>query len=56
MTPVWAQQREEWRSDCHVPPDALNEMVKRLGECVMPYQQALETEADQIPPDYVVKF
>ena len=46
MTPVWAQRREELLSDCLVSPDVFNEMVDRLGEFVLPYQQALETEAD----------
>jgi SRSO17 transposase len=46
MTSVWAQRREELWSDCLVSPDVFNEMVERLGEFVMPYQQALETEAD----------
>jgi SRSO17 transposase len=46
MTPVWAQRREEVLSDCLVSPDVFHEMVDRLGEFVMPYQQALETEAD----------
>ncbi len=46
MTPVWAQRREELWSDCLVSPDVFNEMVDRLGAFVMPYQQALETEAD----------
>ena len=46
MTPVWAQRREELWSDCLVSPDVFHEMVNRLGEFVMPYQQALETEAD----------
>jgi SRSO17 transposase len=46
MTPVWAQRREELWSDCLVSPDVFNEMVERLGEFVMPYQQALEPEAD----------
>src|SRR3989440_6156849 len=46
MTPVWAQRREELWSDCLVSPDIFNEMVDRLGEFVLPYQQALETEAD----------
>jgi SRSO17 transposase len=45
MTPVWAQRREELWSDCLVSPDVFNEMVERLGEFVMPSQQALETEA-----------
>ena len=46
MTPVWAQRREELWSDCLVSPDVFHEMVDRLGEFVMPYQQALETEAN----------
>lgn len=46
MTPVWAQRREELLSDCIVSPDVFNQMVDRLSEFVMPYQQALETEAD----------
>src|SRR5262247_2668260 len=46
MTPVWAQRREELWSDCLVFPDVFHEMVDRLGEFVMPYQQALKTEAD----------
>jgi len=32
-----------------VSPDVFISMVDRLGEFVMPYQQALETEADQHP-------
>ena len=46
MTSVWAQRREELWSDCLVSPDVFHEMVDRLGEFVMPYQQALATEAD----------
>src|SRR5919109_1460575 len=46
MSSVWAQRREELWSDCLVSPDVFNEMVERLGEFVMPYQQALETEAN----------
>jgi SRSO17 transposase len=46
MTPVWAQRREELLRDCLVSPDVFRQMVDRLGEFVMPYQQALETEAD----------
>jgi SRSO17 transposase len=49
MTPVWAQRREELWSDCLVSPDVFHEMVDRLGEFVVPYQQALETEAGQHP-------
>src|SRR5919198_2399392 len=47
MTPTWAQQREELVSDCLVSPDVFTQMVDRLGAFVMPYQQALETEAGQ---------
>jgi hypothetical protein len=47
MTPAWAQRREELLSDCIVSPDVFNPMVDRLGEFVVPYQHALETEASQ---------
>src|SRR6266404_3233176 len=47
MTPAWAQRREELLSDCMVSPDVFHQMVDRLGEFVVPYQQALETEAGQ---------
>jgi SRSO17 transposase len=47
MNPVWAQPREEVLSDCIVSPDVFTQMVDRLGEFVVPYQQALETEAGQ---------
>jgi SRSO17 transposase len=36
-------------SDCIVSPDVFNQMVDRLDEFVVPYQQALETEAGQHP-------
>ena len=49
MTPVWTQRREELLSDCLVSPDVFHQMVDRLGEFVVPYQQALETEAAQHP-------
>ena len=49
MTPVWAQRREALLSDCLVSPDVLNQTLDRLGEFVVPYQQALETEAGQHP-------
>ena len=45
MTPAWAQRREELLSDCIVSPDVFNPMVDRLAAFVVPYQQALETEA-----------
>ena len=41
MTPSWAQRREEILSDCLVSPDVFTQMVDRLGEFVVPYQQAL---------------
>jgi Ran GTPase-activating protein (RanGAP) involved in mRNA processing and transport len=47
MTPAWAQRREELLSDCLVSPEVFKQMVERRGEFVVPYQQALETEADQ---------
>jgi len=47
MTPAWALRREELLSDCIVSPDVFNPMVDRLGEFVLPYQHALETEAGQ---------
>jgi hypothetical protein len=49
MMTVWAQRREEVLSDCLVSPDVFNQMVDRLGAFVVPYQQALETEADPHP-------
>ena len=45
MHPMWAQRREEVLSDCLVSPDVFTQMVERLGEFVIPYQHALETEA-----------
>ena len=47
MTPLWAQRQEELLSDCLVSPDVFNHMVDRLCDFVVPYQQALETEASQ---------
>src|SRR5713101_7235324 len=49
MNTVWAQRREELLSDCLVSPDVFNQMVNRLGEFIVPYQHALETEAGQHP-------
>ena len=49
MSTMWAQRREEVLSDCLVSPDVFNQMVDRLGTFVVPYQQALETEADPHP-------
>ena len=45
MTPAWVQRREELLSDCIVSPDVFNPIVNRLADFVVPYQQALETEA-----------
>ena len=47
MNHVWARRREEVLRDCLVSPDVFNQMVDRLGEFVVPYQQALATEAGQ---------
>ncbi len=47
MTPVWAQRREALLRDCIVSPDVFNLMVDRLGDFVVPYQHALETEVGQ---------
>lgn len=47
MTPAWALRREELWSDCLVSPDVFTPMVERLGDFVVPYQRALETEAGQ---------
>src|SRR5919204_6612571 len=47
MHTVWAQRREEVLNDCLVSPDVFHQMVERLGEFVAPYQQALETKANQ---------
>jgi len=47
MHTAWAQRREDLLSDCIVSPEVFNQMVERLGECVVPDQRALETEAGQ---------
>ena len=47
MNTGWARRREELLSDCLVSPDVFHQMVDRLGEFVIPYQQVLETEAGQ---------
>jgi hypothetical protein len=47
MTLTWAQRREELLGDCIVSPDIFNPMIDRLAAFVVPYQQALETEAVQ---------
>jgi SRSO17 transposase len=45
MTPAWPQRRADLLSDCIVSPDVFESMVDRLCDFVVPYQQALETEA-----------
>jgi SRSO17 transposase len=45
MRTMWALRREELLSDCLVSPGVFHQMVDRLGEFVVPYQRALETEA-----------
>ena len=47
MRTVWAQRREKLLSDCIVSPDVCHQTVDRLGEFVVPYQDALETETRQ---------
>src|SRR5262252_9933835 len=49
MTPAWAQRREDLVSDCLVSPDIFHQMLDRLGEFVVPYQQALASEAAHHP-------
>jgi hypothetical protein len=49
MTPAWAQRREALLSDCLVSPDVFHQMLDRLGEFVVPYQRALESEAVHRP-------
>ena len=47
MTSAWAQRQAELLSDCIVSPDVFNPLMDRLRTFVVPYQQALETEAGQ---------
>jgi SRSO17 transposase len=47
MTLAWAQRQAELLRDCIVSPDVFASMVDRLGDFVVPYQHALETEASQ---------
>ena len=47
MNTVWARRREELLRDCLVSPDVFHQMVDRLSEFVIPYQQVLATEAGQ---------
>jgi SRSO17 transposase len=45
MSTLWALRRDELLNDCLVSPDVFHQMVDRLAEFVVPYQQALEAEA-----------
>ncbi len=47
MARTWTQRREALLSDCIVSPDVFTPMIDRLAAFVVPYQQALETEAAQ---------
>jgi SRSO17 transposase len=47
MALTWTHRREALLSDCIVSPDVFTPMIDRLAEFVVPYQQALETEAAQ---------
>src|ERR671932_2354821 len=47
MARTWTQRREALVSDCIVSPDVFTPMIDRLAAFVVPYQQALETEAAQ---------
>src|SRR4029450_4670923 len=49
MHPVWAQRRKEVLSDCLVSPDVFHQMLDRLGEFVVPYPRALESEGAHHP-------
>src|SRR4029450_11570842 len=45
MARTWTQRREALLSDCIVSPDVFTPMIDRLSAIVVPYQQAMETEA-----------
>src|SRR5262250_847927 len=47
MARTWTQRREALLSDCIVSPDVFTPMIDRLAAFVVPYQQAMETEAAQ---------
>jgi hypothetical protein len=47
MTLAWAQRQADLLSDCIVSPDVFIHLVERLSEFIVPYQQALDTEAGQ---------
>ena len=42
MTPAWAQRQEELLRGCLVSPNVFGPMVDRLGQFVVPCQQAIE--------------
>jgi hypothetical protein len=47
MALTWAQRREALLSDYIVSPDVFTPMIDRLAAFIVPYQQAMETEAAQ---------
>ena len=47
MTSAWTQRQAELLSGCIVSPHVFESIVDRLGDFVVPYQLALETEAGQ---------
>ena len=49
MTPAWAQRQANLLRDCIVSPDVFESSIDRLGDFVVPYQHALETEAGKRP-------
>ena len=49
MHPIWAQRQKNMLNDCLISPDVFTLIMERLDAFVVPYQQALETEADQHP-------
>jgi SRSO17 transposase len=49
MSTVWTQRREDLLSDCIVSPEVFHQMIDRLSEFVVPYQDALEIEAGWHP-------
>jgi SRSO17 transposase len=49
MSTVWTQRRQDLLSDCIVSPEVFHQMIDRLSEFVVPYQDALEIEAGWHP-------
>jgi len=47
MTRAWPQRRADLVRDCLVSPEVFASLVDRLCAFVLPYQQALETEASK---------